>query len=148
MEYYTSEAQERKLYEKYMNKVREKQDQIQGLRLTPRFMPNEYTFIPQPERMFIVENGKVYLEQVDEINRCPEGHMMGGRSYGIDYMFTTEVQNFLKKHTKYMVIFNVSGCCNGTKKYCGGQGVYPARMVGDFEELILEDEDKYISQTL
>ncbi len=148
MEYYTSEAQERELYERYMNKVKEKQDQIQGLRLTPRFMPNEYSFIPQPERHFIVENGKVYLGQVDDRNKCPDGYVMGGRSYGVDYMFSSEVQKFVAKHNKYMVVFNISGRCNGTQKYCGGQGIYPARMVADFEELILEDEDKYISETL
>jgi hypothetical protein len=148
MEYYTSEAQERELNEIYMNKVKEKQDKIQGLRLTPRFMSNEYTFISQPERIFIVEDQKVYLGQVDEKNRCPTGYTMGGKSYGVDYMFTEDVQKFVKRHNKYMVIFNVSGRCNGTKKYCGGQGIYPARMVADFEEIILEDEDKYISQTL
>ena len=143
MEYYTSDTQEKELYEKYMNKVKEKQNQFQGLRFTPRFISNEYSFIPQLERIFIVENGKVYLGQVDDKNICPESCVIGGKSYGVDYMFGTEVQKFVEKHKKYMIIFNVSGRCNGKERYCGGQGIYPARMIADFEELILEDENRY-----
>lgn len=146
MDYYTSESQERELNEKYMVKVKEIQDQNRvpigfGLQKNRKF-----TYIPEPDRIFIIENEKVYLGQVDEKNICPQGYIMGGRSYGIDYMFMNEVQEFVKRHKKYMVIFNVSGRYDGTKKYCGGQGIYPARMIADFEELILEDEEKYISQ--
>lgn len=146
MDYYTSEFQERELNEKYMVKVRERQDQIR----TPigfGFQKNQKSiYIPELDRIFIIENEKVYLGQVDNKNICPQGYVMGGRSYGIDYMFMSKVQEFVKRHKKYMVIFSISGRYDGTHKYCGGQGIYPARMIADFEELILEDEEKYISQ--
>jgi hypothetical protein len=144
MEYYTSESQERELNERYMAKVRDRQDQIRFSLHKNR----EVLSIPEPDRIFIIEDGKVYLEQVDKKTECPQGYVMGGRSYCIDYMFAGDIQRFMGKHKKYMIIFSVSGRFGLSKKYCGGYGVYPARIVGDFEELILEDEEKYISQTL
>jgi hypothetical protein len=144
MEYYTSESQERELNERYMTKVRNRQDQIRcGF-----YKNKELAYIPESDRIFIVEDGKVYLEQVDKKKECPQGYVVGGRSYSIDYMFAGEIHRFMEKHKKYMIIFSVSGRFGLSKKYCGGQGVYPARIVADFEELILEDEEKYISQTL
>lgn len=148
MDYYTSEAQENELNEKYMKKVRERQDQF-NIPISLGLQKNrEPIYIPEPDRIFIVENEKVYLGEVNEKNICPQGYVIGGKSYGIDYNFMKEVQEFVGRHKKYMVIFSVSGRYGSKKKYCGGQGIYPARMIADFEELILEDEEKYISQTL
>jgi len=145
MEYYTSESQENELNEKHMNKIKERQDHIYGLKNSSLRQNNTYQIISPPDRIFIIENDKIYLGQVDEKNLCPQSYVIGGRSYGIDNMFGEDVVKFVTRHKKYMVIFSLS---NVSGKYCGGLGVYPARMVADFEELILEDPEKYISHNL
>jgi len=148
MEYYTTEIQEKNLNEKHMEKIKERQDQIRGSMNYSLSRNKQYQFIPPTDRIFIVENDKVYLGQVDETNICPQRYVIGGKTYGIDNMFGDEVEKFVMRHKKYMVIFSLSSSLGSSMKYCGGQGVYPARMVADFEELILEDPEKYISQNL
>ena len=148
MEYYTSEAQEYELNEKYMNKIKERQDQIRGSMNYSSQRHKEYQSIPLPDRIFMIEDDKVYLGQVDEKNLCPQRYVIGGKSYGIDYMFGAEVEKFVMKYKKYMVIFSLSKSSGSGMKYCGGQGAYPARMISDLEELVLEDPEKYISQNL
>ena len=123
MEYYTTEIQEKNLNEKHMEKIKERQDQIRGSMNYSLSRNKQYQFIPPTDRIFIVENDKVYLGQVDETNICPQRYVIGGKTYGIDNMFGDEVEKFVMRHKKYMVIFSLSSSLGSSMKYCGGQGV-------------------------
>jgi hypothetical protein len=148
MEYYTTEEQERGLHEKYMDAVREVQDKIHGGMYSRVQRNREYNYIPQPDRIFYVENGKVYLSMIGEKYECPNRYVLGGKCYIVDYSFMVDIQKFVEKHKNYMIIFSISSRYGPTKEYHAGHGVYPARIVADNEELVLEDEEKYISQVL
>lgn len=143
MEYYTSKEQEEILESKYMEKLMLSQDRIRSMKNL-----GKKEFILKPDRLFLVENGKVYLERVDPRCECPTKLVQGGKCYEIDYDFINQVQDFVRRHDKYMVVFSISGRYSGEKEYRGGGGIYPARMVADFDELVLEDEEKYVSQVL
>jgi hypothetical protein len=100
---------------------------VLGNRLSPR------TIVP-PLRLFFVEpEGHIYLGEVKPENECPHHLRMGGACYGIDTFFLREVQEFTARHERYMVIFTMK------KDYSPYAGIYPARMVSDTEEILLEE---------
>lgn len=127
MDYYTTAKQENELEEKYRLRCEREQDRLRG---------SLYRFRSQPvkeDRIFFVEDGKVYLGEVHPDCECPMHPVLGGKTYGIDFMFVREVEEFLKRNTKYVVTFEMRN------EYSHRAGIYPARMTSMDEELILDE---------
>ena len=147
MSYFTSEAYEKALDEEYMDKIKRKQAEIdEDYRKTkkiPKF--TAYAHICKLERVFCVEeDGKVYCSEVAPENECPKQLVSGGKEYILDSNFDFYIMNFLNKHKRYRVIFDVDGKYGPTCCYCSSIGALPARMESyDGEILNVEDENKY-----
>jgi hypothetical protein len=89
--------------------------------------------VKEEDRIFFVEeDGRVYLGEIHPKKECPMGHVQGGGSYGVDFMFVHEVEEFLKKNKRYVVIFEMR------RDYSSRAGIYPARMISADDELRLE----------
>jgi hypothetical protein len=134
MEYYTSEEQEKILYEVYMKSVYETQDRIVNSR--GRSYSVEST--KEPNRIFHIENKTITLCGME----CPSSPVENGRTYSIDYDFVNEVTDFLKRHKKYMIVFYPNSHNKIYKSYYGD--ILPATLTGFNEELRLENPDKYV----
>lgn len=132
MEYFTSKEQELIIEERYRKKIEQEQDRIRNSLFryyeVKRYEPEE------EDRIFFVEPcGNVYLGEVKEKNKCPTHHVQGGRCYEIDSIFLKDVQEFVRNHSRYVIIFRIR------KGYSYRAGIYPARIVSDDNELILEN---------
>lgn len=129
MDYYTTAEQELEIKERYRIRYEREQDRIRGaLHRAPITPPKE------EDRMFLVEeDGHVYLGEVKPERRCPTGPVPGGGSYGIDFLFAREVEQFLKRNKKYAITFEMR------RNYSRSAGIYPARITSMEEELLLED---------
>jgi hypothetical protein len=143
MDYFTSEAQEKAFNEKYNEILYREQDRL-------RYCLNKKIYnIPEIERRFYVENEKIYLGKIHESCICPNKYVQGGRQYSIDSSFYNDICNFIKRNKKYMIIFFPSGrYYNLNKKYKSNMGELPAIIISNNEEIILEDESKYVLDNL
>jgi len=128
MDYFTSREQEAFLREAYEARWREEQDRhrMRRHRVEIHRPPQEQ------DRIFFVEEGVVYLGEVHPTTLCPHSSVAGGGCYGIDYQYMDNVQRFIQRHSRYMVVFTMD------RGYSYRSGIYPARMVADGEELVLE----------
>lgn len=132
MEYFTSKEQEFLFSEGYRNRMEKEQDRLRYSLY--RHMGGTRQEIQEDDRMFFVEpDGNIYLGAVKPERICPRHKMDEGMCYEVDSMFLREVQEFVQRHPSYVVIFNIK------RGYSRHAGVFPARMVADHEELILED---------
>ncbi len=143
MEYFTSEAQEKAFNEKYNDLLYKEQDRL-------RYSSNKYIYkVPQLERRFYVENKNIYLGKVDKSCICPKEQVIGGKKYVVDYSFYDDICNFIKKYNKYMIIFYPSGrYYHLNKRYTTYMGEMPAVIISENDEIILDDESKYILDNL
>jgi hypothetical protein len=133
MEYFTSPEQEARLHAIHRQQVEQEQDRIRTTRFissftTPRPIP------PSPRIFFVEPEGHVYFGEIKPENECPHHLMAGGASYGVDALFLREVQDFTRRNERYMIVFTLR------KEYSYRAGIYPARMVSDKEELLLEED--------
>ena len=75
MKYFTSEAYEKVLDEEYMQRIKEKQTEIDNnYRKTKKIQKyTEYAHISKLDRVFCVEeDGKIYCGEVSLENECPK----------------------------------------------------------------------------
>jgi hypothetical protein len=147
MKYFTSEAYEKILDEKYMDKIKKKQAEIdENYRKTKKIEKyTAYAHIRKSDRVFCVEeDGKIYYEEVKPENECPTELVEGGKEYILDSNFELYIMNFKVKHKKYRVVFSIDGRYGPTCCYCSSLGALPARMEAyDGDILVVEDESKY-----
>ncbi len=131
MEYFTSPEQELSFRVRYQKRWEDEQDRLRSLihrqQATAR--------IQEEDRIFFVEPDGIYLGEVHPSTRCPPTQQVGGWSYGVDPIFIREVLDFTRRHSQYVVIFHMC------RDYSRRAGIFPARMVADGEELVLEDRD-------
>ncbi len=128
MDYYTSLEQELEIQERYQNRCEKEQDRMRGS------LYRVSSPVREEDRIFFVEeDGRIYLGEIHPKKECPMGQVNGGGSYGVDFMFVREVEEFLKRNKRYVVIFEMR------RDYSSRAGIYPARMISADEELILED---------
>lgn len=133
MEYFTTPEQESRLHALYRQQQEQEQDRIRSARIISSFI-SPRVFTP-PDRIFYVEpEGHIYLGEIKPENECPHHLMQGGASYEVDSLFLREVQEFTRRNERYVVLFTMR------KGYSSYAGVYPARMISDKEELVLEEE--------
>jgi len=129
MEYLTSPEQEQRFYSRYQERLAAEQDRIRNHRerISPRLE------LQEEDRYFFVEDGVTYLGEVKPGAECPLAPVEGGARYEVDPLFLQEVQRFVQRHSRYMIVFQMR------RGYSRRAGVYPARMVAEEEELFLED---------
>ncbi len=133
MEYFTTPEQEAHLQAMYRRQQEQEQDRLRASRVISSLITARPLL--QPDRIFFVEpEGHVYLGEIKPENECPHHLMNGGAMYGVDSLFLREVQEFTSRNARYAVIFTIR------KDYSTHAGIYPARMVSDTEELVLEEE--------
>ena len=147
MNYFTSDAHEKILDEKYMKDVKIKQAEIDEVQKKTKKI-QKYTaraYILQPERIFCVEeDGKIYFGSVAPENECPKILTPGGKKYLLDSNFELSVLEFINKHKSYKVIFSPDGKYGPTCCYCSAIGALPAKLESyDGDTLLVEDDDKY-----
>lgn len=131
MEYITTAEQEQPFQERYQQRLATEQDRI---RMAHHRAPGSpYQEIQEEDRSFFVEPGAVYLGEVKPGAECPLVRTEGGTVYEVDPIFLGEVQAFVQRHVRYMVVFQMR------RDYSQRSRVYPARMIADGEELCLED---------
>lgn len=134
MEYFTSPEQESRLRAEHENRLHQEQDRLRMVRSRSTFTSLLPVPLSPPDRHFFVEpDGHVYLGEVKPENECPHHLMVGGSVYGVDTLFLREVHAFTARHERYMIVFQMR------KDYSSYARIYPARMICDTEELILED---------
>lgn len=132
MEYFTSKEQELQIAERYRKRMEEEQDRIRHSLY--RSLGGARQEIQEEDRIFFVEpDGNVYLGEVRPEMICPKYCVEGGACYGVDSMFLREVQEFVQRHSQYVTIFHIK------RGYSRQAGIFPARMVANQEELMLED---------
>ena len=130
MEYFTSVEQEHIFRARFQKRWEQQQDSIR----TSRYRVPGYQELQEEDRIFFVEpDGSIYLGEVHPNTICPCYPMAGGSTYGVDPMFISEVQEFTQRHNRYMIIFRMC------KEYSRKAGIYPARMITDTEECVLEE---------
>jgi hypothetical protein len=128
MDYYTTLEQEREIQERYQARCDQERDRMRGS------LYRVASPVKEEDRIFFVEeDGRVYLGEIHPKRECPMGQVQGGGSYGVDFMFVREVEEFLKRNKRYVVIFEMR------RDYSSRAGIYPARMISADEELHLED---------
>lgn len=133
MDYFTTFKQEQVFRERYQKRWEQEQDRIRMNRYRNPGQPS----IQEEDRIFFVEpDGSVYLGEVKPEAICPPYSMEGGNAYGVDPVFMREVHEFTQRNPRYMVVFTMR------KGYSYRAGIYPARMVSDKEEVILEQEQE------
>jgi hypothetical protein len=146
MKYFTSKAYEKVLDEKYMQQIKAKQLEIdEKYRKTKKIQKyTAYAYISKLERVFCVEDDKIYCGEVKEENECPTQEVSGGKTYILDSDFELQINNFKQKHKRYRVIFYLNGKYGPSCYYCSKIGALPAKMESyDGDILIVENEDKY-----
>jgi hypothetical protein len=130
MEYLTSAEQEQVFNHRYQKRWEQEQDSLR----TSMFRVKERKELQEEDRIFFVEpDGNVYLNTIGHNNICPQHHVMGGKVYIVDPMFIREVQEFTRRHQRYMIVFSMR------KEYSNKAGVFPARMVTEHEDIELEE---------
>ena len=146
MYYYTSEAQENKLAEKYEKMVDEKQDELNSTQKKSGKIQkySARACISIPQRVFIVQKGLVYLGSVSQQNICPKDAKDGGKIYAVDSDYKEYVETFLQNCDSYSVKFMPSGKYGPTVDYCGKPYEMPAIIERyDGQRLVVEDVEKY-----
>ena len=132
MEYFTTPEQEARLQAMYRRQQEQEQDSLRASRAISSIVTARPLL--HPDRIFFVEpEGHIYLGESKPENECPHHLMAGGAMYGVDSLFLREVQEFTGRNARYAVIFTIR------KEYSPYAGIYPARMVSDTEELVLEE---------
>lgn len=143
MEYFTTPEQEGRLQREYQQRLDQEQDRLRMIRTRSTCVSlSPPPLSSPPDRLFFVEpDGRIYLGEIKPENECPHHSMEGGACYGLDALFLREIQSFTARHSGFVVIFQMR------KGYSSRAGIYPARMVCDTEELIVEDvqEDLHLS---
>ena len=146
MKYFTSEAYEKVLDEKYKKLINEKKAEInEKFRRTKQVQKyTAYAYISKLERVFCVEDDKIYCGEVKAGNECPTKNVPGGKEYILDSCFELCINNFKQKHKRYRIIFYPDGKYGPTCCYCSDTGALPAKMESyDGDILNVDDEDKY-----
>lgn len=133
IDYFTSPEQEQVFKARYQKRWEQEQDRV----WMNRHRLQSPLVVQEEDRIFFVEpDGSVYLGEVKPENLCPCHPMVGGHSYGVDPMFIREVHEFTARHRRYMVVFEMR------KGYYYRAGIYPARIVSENEEIILEEQQE------
>jgi hypothetical protein len=130
MEYFTTPEQEEIFRERYRQRLATAQDRIRLSRGAPGSPRQE---IQEEDRRFFVESEGVFLGEARSGTECPLIRMEGGGTYEVDPIFLQEVQSFVQRHPRYMIVFQLR------RGYSRRAGVYPAQMIAEDEELCLED---------
>ena len=131
MEYFTTAEQEQVFRQNYQQRLAAEQDRLRGRLHRTSSSPRQE--IQEEDRYFYVEPEGVYGGEVKPGAECPLHRVEGGGVYEVDPLFLREVQEFVQRHSRYMIVFHIR------RDYSQRAGVYPARMVADQEELVLED---------
>lgn len=145
MEYFTSAEQEKELTQVYNAWIKKKQQELDAdeerTRRIQKFTAKGH--IQKPARVFCVQDGNIYLNEVAPENLCPKRLEKDGERYCLDSDFEEKIKDFMQRHSNYKVIFFPSGKYGPTVDYCAQNRVYPARLEADGKILEVEDEDKY-----
>ena len=129
MEYFTTAEQERAFRLRYQKRWEQEQDRVRTSLF--RVVRRE---LQEQDRIFFVEpDGSVYLTEVNPNNLCPCHPVDGGNTYVMDDTFLGEVQDFTRRHSRFMIVFYMC------REYSRKANIFPARMIAENEELILED---------
>ena len=133
MEYFTSITQEQEFNARFTKRYENLQDSVRMC----RFPTPGQRELQEEDRVFFVEpDGSIYLGEVQPKMICPCYPVTGGTTYGIDPLFIGEVQDFIQRNHRYMIVFRMC------KKYSRKAGIYPARIVSDMEEVMLEEQEE------
>jgi hypothetical protein len=146
MEYFTSKTQEKALDAIYQEKIIDKQKMIDRIAKRTESIPKykAKAYVKEEERVFIVEDGKVYLGEIKDENLCPNTQEEGGKRYILDSNFDYCTIPFINKYKTYKVTFNPSGKYGPTVLYHSSLGACPAVLEAtDGKTIIVEDENKY-----
>ena len=147
MNYFTSEAYEKSLDEKYLMDVKIKQAELDEVRRKTKKI-QKYTaraYILHPERVFYVEeDGKIFCGSISLENECPKELVKGGKIYTLDGDFENKILEFKNKNKRFKIIFSPDGKFGPTCCYCSKENATPAKLESyDGEILIVDDDDKY-----
>ena len=145
LEYFTTADQEKGLTQIYNAWIKKKQQELDAdeerTRRIQKFTAKGH--IQKPARVFCVQDGNVYFQEVAPENLCPKGLEKDGDRYCLDSDFEKKIEDFLQRHSNYTVIFFPSGKYGPTVDYCAKNRVFPAILEADGEILEVEDENKY-----
>jgi hypothetical protein len=146
MEYFTSKSQEKALDEIYQANIIKKQKEIdenaKRTKSIPKFKAKAH--VKEEERIFLVEDGKIYLGEIKEDNLCPQILEEGGKCYRLDSNFDYYTIPFINKYKTYKVTFNPSGKYGPTVYYFTKIDACPALLEAqDGTKILVEDESNY-----
>ena len=145
MEYYTTAEQEKALVLEYKRQIDKKQKEMdeeeKKTKKIQKYTARAHTF--KPIRVFVVENGVVYLNEVKTENICPQSLEKDGDKYCLDEDFKEAITRFISKHQTYSVTFFPSGRYGPCVDYISKNRVFPARLDANGYSLQVEDEEKY-----
>ena len=145
MEYFTTAEQEKELALIYKYWIKKKQEELDAeeerTRKIQKFTAKGH--IQKPPRVFCVQDGNVYFQEVAPENLCPSVLGKDGEKYCLDDDFKDKINDFIQRHSNYKVIFFPSGKYGPTVDYFAKKHVFPARLEADGDILEVEDDDKY-----
>lgn len=142
MEFFTSAEQEEEFDKIYKTDIEIKQKEIDDIQKKTKKIQKftAYAHISEPERVFIVSDEGVYMNN----QLCPKELVPGGKKYCFDRDFKEKIEKFLEGKTKYMVKFYPSGRYGPTIGYCARKNEMPSKIILDTGlTLDVEDQDKY-----
>ncbi len=144
--YFTSKEQEESFDIKYKEAINKKQTELDiAHRHTKKIQKfTAKAHVCRPERRFIVKDGEVYLNEINELNKCPKMEVECGGVYNLDLNFEWDIRKFFIKYLEYIVTFYPDGKYGPTVEYLSSYGFLPALLESfDGEKIMLEDESKY-----
>lgn len=146
MKYYTTRDQERLICKDYELAIEKKQKELdEKERTTGKIQKYSASFyIDRPSRVFICENGQVYMKFGRKKLMCPNEEVEGGCAYFVDPDFADKFEKFVNEcGGRYTIEFRLD---NGSVRYCGGPNVYSStiRSIEDLDvHEVFEDEEKF-----
>lgn len=145
--YFTSKEQEESFDIKYREDINKKQKELDiAHRHTKKIQKfTAKAHVCRPERRFIIKEDEVYLNEINESNKCPKMEVEGGGGiYKLDLNFEFDIRCFLRKYSEYSVTFYPDGKYGPTVEYLSSYGFLPALLESfNGEKIMLEDESKY-----
>jgi hypothetical protein len=144
--YFTSKEQEESFDIKYKEAINKKQKELDiAHRHTKKIQKfTAKAHVCRHERRFIVKDGEVYLNEINELNKCPKMEVECGGVYKLDLNFEWDIRKFFIKYLEYIVTFYPDGKYGPTVEYLSSYGFLPALLESfNGEKIMLEDESKY-----
>ncbi len=146
MRFYTTKEHEKLISKDYDLAIKKKEEELDKKeRRTGKLQKYSASFyIDRPSRVFICENGQVYMKFGRKKLMCPNEEVEGGCVYFVDPDFGVQFEKFVNEcGGRYTIEFRLD---NGSVRYCGGPNVYSST-IHSLEDLdvheVFEDEEKY-----